>query len=313
MPDSYTDFKNTAVIIGRFQVPDLHEGHIHLIETVRSLHKKVIIFLGVSPIISDKDPLDYPTRARMISSKFPNVITCPLPDMGSDEVWTRNLDSLIRSMCPTGGIKLYGSRDSFIKYYTKAAGKFPTIELLPTIKLSGTEIREEVMREVKDSTDFRSGLIYQINNRFPILFPTVDIAVLTQASKIEECHILLGQKRDAKTNQWRIPGGFIDKSDGPIRVGKNAAVRELNEETGLKITAKDLHYVDQIIPDDWRYSGTQDGILTTLFKVILPSKVECIADDDLVSIKWFSLEEAIEIIDPVHTNLIKVIVEDFNS
>ncbi len=39
---------DVGVIVGRWQVDDLHEAHTRLIEEVRAQHKKVIIFVGLS-------------------------------------------------------------------------------------------------------------------------------------------------------------------------------------------------------------------------------------------------------------------------
>ncbi|MDR6945075.1 hypothetical protein [Mucilaginibacter pocheonensis] len=55
----------TAVIIARFQTPYLHNGHKQLINTVKENHAKLIILLGVSPIMgSRKNPYDYYTREK---------------------------------------------------------------------------------------------------------------------------------------------------------------------------------------------------------------------------------------------------------
>ena len=43
---------DVGIIVGRFQVADLHPAHIDLIETVVKAHKRVHILLGVSPLIT---------------------------------------------------------------------------------------------------------------------------------------------------------------------------------------------------------------------------------------------------------------------
>ena len=56
-----------GVIVGRFQVPELHEGHHKLIAHVLSQHPQILILLGVTPVLGSKrNPLDYITRERMI-------------------------------------------------------------------------------------------------------------------------------------------------------------------------------------------------------------------------------------------------------
>ena len=53
------DIKTTqhGVIIGRFQTPELHSEHIKLIQYVLDRHEKVILFLGVSPTLANKNIL----------------------------------------------------------------------------------------------------------------------------------------------------------------------------------------------------------------------------------------------------------------
>ena len=44
-----------GVVVGRFQVPYLHQGHLDLLETVQSRHKKVIIFLGMTSTLTTRN------------------------------------------------------------------------------------------------------------------------------------------------------------------------------------------------------------------------------------------------------------------
>lgn len=41
--------EEVGVVVGRFQVPDIHEGHHSLLEYVLSKHNKVCLVLGVAP------------------------------------------------------------------------------------------------------------------------------------------------------------------------------------------------------------------------------------------------------------------------
>jgi len=70
-----------GIIIGRFQVNDLHDGHMELFRQVRARHSGVIVFVGVHPAGLTKDnPLDFPTRKAMIQAKFPEFTVLPLMD-----------------------------------------------------------------------------------------------------------------------------------------------------------------------------------------------------------------------------------------
>jgi 8-oxo-dGTP pyrophosphatase MutT (NUDIX family) len=47
---------------------------------------------------------------------------------------------------------------------------------------------------------------------------------------------------DRRAGQWTLPGGHIDEFDGSIEAG---AVRELDEEAGLRCSISDLQYLGE--------------------------------------------------------------------
>ena len=49
-----TEQYDVGVIVGRFQVPELHFAHRDLIESVMAKHGKTIIVLGLSPLCSSR-------------------------------------------------------------------------------------------------------------------------------------------------------------------------------------------------------------------------------------------------------------------
>ena len=157
-----------AVIIGRFQIHQLHKAHSDVIESVMSNHKKVILFLGVTQVMgSSSNPLDFASRKSMIQEKYPELVVLSLPDKRDDESWSKNLDVRIREVFQIGKVLLYGSRDSFIPHYH---GQFDTAELEQEIYVSGTEIRKQVSEEIKSSKEWRAGVIYGNYNRYPTSF-----------------------------------------------------------------------------------------------------------------------------------------------
>ncbi len=299
-----TDFQNTGVIVSRYQAHILHEGQISTIEKVRQYHKKVIIFLGVAPLLNENNPMDFPTRERMLKKLYPEITVAPIANCEDDAAWAESLDTKIREIEPKNKILLYGSRDSFIKYY-KPHGKFECIDLVPEFDLSGTELRQEVCNEVIESEDFRRALIYEKHNSWPTVYPTVDIIIYRHVRGEEE--ILLGQKhKEMKTGKWRIPGGFIEKRHNG---GVNAAIAEVKEETDLTIYPENLRFITQMNVDDWRTRGSKDVIMTTLFSVEVPSVWDdkkfgiAKAGDDLGSVRWVPISEVLNVIHPIHKPL----------
>ena len=63
-----------GVIIGRFQVHELHNEHKKLIYSVLEQHEKVLLFLGTTSAVGTRrNPLDFITRKAMIEEAFPNI------------------------------------------------------------------------------------------------------------------------------------------------------------------------------------------------------------------------------------------------
>lgn len=264
-----------GVIVGRFQVHELHPGHIKLVESVMALHKRVVIFLGVAPtLVTKNNPLDFVTRKEMLTSRFPNISVLAIPDMASDHAWSMELDKRLREACPLGSVLFYGGRDNFIRYYS---GHFATADLGAFGAFSGTEVRKEVSREVKSSADFRAGVIFAAYNQYTRVYPTVDVAI------VHEDRVLLGRKPNQEL--FRFIGGFSDATDDSYEA---AVKREAMEETGLELG--DVRYIGSSKIDDWRYRSEDDKIIT-LFFLAEYIHGHAAAKDDIESLRWFNRSE----------------------
>lgn len=262
-----------GVIIARFQVPELHLGHAYLIRQVMKAHERVVILLGVNTgAATDKNPLSFFVRKKMLNQHFPSIDIEALPDILTDDIlWSESIDSIL-SKYPGEPI-IYGSRDNSLNYYH---GKHKTKYIEAVYERSGTDVRNELIEPIH-TANFRAGIIHQIMNRWPIVYSTVDIAV------ISNCNVLLGRKTNE--NKFRFPGGFINVGE----TAEFAAKRELHEEVGLMETATWKMLGTQPI-DDPRYRGTKDGILTHMF-LCHHMYGQPKAADDLAEVKWFTLAE----------------------
>lgn len=269
-----------GVIVGRFQVPELHQGHKDLINEVRRRHQKVLIMLGSTPglLVTRNNPLDYKTREKMLQQEYPDITILPIKDMPSDNDWSRVVDERIMEIFQTGSVIMYGSRDSFVPHYK---GRFRTVKLESAVYMSGTEVRDMVSNDVRASSDFRRGVVYASYNRHPVTFPTVDIAIWDN----DEKRILLARKKH-DLGKWRFPGGFVDPRRDKTK--EEAAMREAVEETGVSVHQPE--YVGSALIDDWRYRAELDCIMTSLYMCqYMSGKDE--AGDDVDEVKWFPIKD----------------------
>lgn len=260
---------DVAIVIARFQVPELHKGHIEIMNTVLAKHNRVIVALGVPAFAgSQRNPLDFKAREAMVKERYPNVTVIPIKDQRENTYWTAELDKTISSMlshCETACI--YGSRDSFIKCYS---GKFDVIELVPNTVISGATVREKVAKHYEQTAAFRAGYIAACYNRFPIVKPTVDVAIIRGDS------VYLGFKPGVALAQF--PGGFVEKCniESHDQMMYNAR-KEVNEETGLECTGYEL--IGHYHVADWRHIGVPDWVVTTFYLAQYQSGCPKAADD----------------------------------
>jgi bifunctional NMN adenylyltransferase/nudix hydrolase len=294
---------DVGVIIGRFQIDELHESHTALIDYVCNRHKKVIVLLGVigiTPVPATKqNPLDFETRRLMLHELYPNLIISYVKDMKYDDSWSKQVDSKVMDLLAPGqSVVLYGSKDSFIPYYS---GNFPTIELETDNYISATLRRDSIRLETLASKKFRQGVIHSINNQFDMPQTTVDIIIY----KIEndEIYILLGRKE--YETKYQFVGGFTSVNSESF---EEDAIREVKEELG-NIEISKLQYLMSAKIDDWRYRHEKTKIKTIvyyakyLFGIISPS-------DDIVQAKWVKIsdicdEKINDIIIDGHVNIAK--------
>lgn len=294
-----TEF-DVGVVVGRFQTHELTPGHIELLQEVQSRHDKVVVILGLSPLmVTLRNPLDFESRKQMILEDFPDFIVQYLKDIpGNDEMWSVALDERISDMLtPSQNALLYGSRDSFIPGYT--TGRFPTCELEPTVFHSATEVRNSLRKKVRNSADWRAGVVWASQNQYPSVKTTIDAAVFTD----DGSKLLLARKKHQSL--YRFIGGFSDpKKDKSF---ESTARREVQEEAQIAIT--DPQYVGSAHVDDLRYRGEADQIVTILFEAKIFSGRPAPADD-IVECKLFDFATVTEDdLVPEHHHLLRMLKE----
>jgi bifunctional NMN adenylyltransferase/nudix hydrolase len=220
--------KGVGVVVGRFQVADLHEGHLAVLAEADK-HSKLCVFVGVQPaqLNTKSDPLDYPTREQMIKEACQRAQVFPMVDQYTDTGWSSSLDTAISALYPRDTVTLYGGRDSFRGRYL---GKHPTVEIDPVSKLSGTDLRDIDGSKVENHASFRRGLIYAAYNRYTPIYPCVDVICSRRGFYDKKVEVLVG-RRASEGGAHRFPGGHVDPGDDTDLA---AAKRELAEETGVE-------------------------------------------------------------------------------
>ena len=270
-----------GVIIGRFQVCELHEGHLDLFDQVYKLSHKLVILVGTTVAKNTQhDPLDYATRELMLQNYFWNADIHSLADQKTNDHWSDNIDELLMGLYPNDDITLYGMRDSFIPHYT---GGLEVVQLTAKEpKHNGTDLRKALSQKPLDHPAFRRGCMYQSVHRWPISYQAVDLAILNLSTN----EILLGRREHEI--EWRFPGGIVDPSDKSL---EEAVKREGREEvTGIEIDH--LQYVSSRRVKDYRYEGREDQVMTAFYKAQYIFGAPK-AGDDLFEVKWFDLHDFI--------------------
>jgi len=282
-----------GVVVGRFQIDMLHEGHKRLFEYVFEKHDQVLVVVGDSVLPTTKNnPLSYGQRRDMLNEyfykcwydinleEFPHVRR--LQDHPSDDYWSQNLDALIREH-DTEAV-LYHSRDSFKAYYT---GEFPTFEV-PAVDITSATAQREIIgkSEYYEYRDFRRGVIWANQQRFPTPYATVDAAVIRPVDgkwtkRTEGIELLVITKKGM--TGLMLPGGFAEIGS----TDEADALREVEEETG--VIAESPDYVGSFVQNDWRYTSEVDEVRTRLFICDYVSG-EPAGNDDADTARWVILQ-----------------------
>ena len=286
-----------GVIVGRFQVSALHRGHRDLLDFVAAATDKVLVVLGVPfSLATDRNPLPFAMREKMICEFYPEAQVVELRDHPSDQVWSQRLDKLISGLYPEAEVKLYGSRCSFADVYT---GTYPVEYFEPKNQCNGTAERQTLVDLPSGGRDFRAGIIYAVETRPPLCYPTVDVAVVREIDEPHKPNTVLLAGKSQDQGLLRFVGGFVEESDNSLEC---AARREVREECSINLATDDYRYLGSAKMDDWRYRGTRDGIITSFFRA---SYVYGIAKacDDIDSLQWVPISEMMDRLVPEHRPL----------
>ncbi|MBD2818505.1 NUDIX hydrolase [Streptomyces parvulus] len=107
---------------------------------------------------------------------------------------------------------------------------------------------------------------------------TADVVVLTPDGDV----LLIERDWPPYEGAWALPGGHVD----PGESSREAAARELEEETGVRVSADDLREIGT-----WDQPGRdpRGRYSTDAYAVIVPAGTQITAGDDARTARWWPL------------------------
>ena len=117
--------------------------------------------------------------------------------------------------------------------------------------------------------------------KYPHPAVCVDIILLSKDISIKNI-LLIERKHPPFKNSWALPGGFIEMDE----TLEESALRELEEETGIKLTS-----LKQFAAYGDPGRDPRERTVSIVFYSVLENKIEPNAGDDASKAKWFSINE----------------------
>lgn len=239
-----------GILIGRFQVPEPHEGHRFLVRQIqRECDEVLILFGSANRPRSVKNPYTYLERMRAMKQHFPRVSVAPLNDYKySDAQWMADVAATITHMCVQIGLELDVPVDTIepVLYghhkdgndYLHWFPQYQYVNINSDIDISGTEIRNTCKALLPQSVQQDMQYFAQEAIRFKD-YPYAESLNFNCADPVLECngHILVVQRGGLPgVGNWALPGGFKNHNE----TFQDCAIRELLEETNVRVPEKVL-------------------------------------------------------------------------
>lgn len=294
------------VYIGRFQ--PVHNAHKEIIKRAHSLAEKVIIIVGSGwQPPTYKNPWSSLERHKMLLDVIHKVadsstvtVEHTYDTIYNNEAWAIRIQNIIKqyeeqcSFKPKIGIIGHDKDES--TFYLKMFPQWDRVEVDLIEPLNATDIRDLYFRD-EMNLKFLDGVVPNTTKQFledysksstykqiiaerkfieqykkqfaglayPPVFVTVDAVV------IQSGHVLMvKRKSEPGKGLWALPGGFLNAAtDKSIQ---DAMIRELREETGIKVPAPVLvGNIKNVRVFDAIGRSTRGRTITHAFKIQLPT------------------------------------------
>ena len=258
---------DTLVLIGRFQ--PLHSAHLEIIKRATALTDQLVIICGsANQPRTYKNPFTFEERRAMIKDATRGlnmqVFVEPNTDtIYNDQAWAVRVQSIVSKYRVLGGagVGIIGHKKDDSSFYLDMFPQwgYENVELIEF--LSAVDIRDlyfkwtfnsNFIKNVVPETTYDFLMEFRKNEEFaqiirerefiaehnkqyaglkyPPIFSTADAVVICSG------HVLMIKRRaEPGKGLWALPGGYVNaRTDKSV---EDAAIRELREETQIKVPA----------------------------------------------------------------------------
>ena len=314
---------DTLVFILRGQ--PFHNAHLEIIKRCTALTEQLIIIVGsASQPRTYKNPFTFNERSRMIRDAAgslslriqvePNVDT-----IYNDQAWAVRVQKIVNShTLPESRVGIIGHKKDESSFYLDMFPQWEFVNVEQIEPLGATDIRDlyfkhsfnsnfiknvvpestyNFLMEFRKTAEFEQVVrerefIANYKRQFESL-PYPPIFVTADAVVIQSGHVLMIKRRsEPGRGLWALPGGFVNaNTDKSV---EDAAIRELREETGIKVPAPVLRgsIVRSRVFDAIDRSA-RGRTITHAFHIVLPDgelpRVK--GSDDALRAKWVPIAE----------------------
>ncbi len=314
------ELTSTALIIGRWQL--FHKGHESLLNAALSSSNQVIVVIGSAYRSRDvRNPFTWEERRLMVqatlsSSDLARVKFLPVRDYFDDERWNDAIRKGVTQLTePHGKVMLVGFKKDATSYYLDHFPSWSYRGIDQELNIDATSLRNVyfegldpdarmsvlrpyVSQQVLDYLQAWSRLPdYAQRMREHIAVVTYrkrwigDAYLTADAVVVVNKHVLLIRRGgDVGYGQWALPGGFVDKNERFYL----AALRELEEETGLKMlgsTMRQACKAQQVFDHPLRSARGRLITMAYFFDLGAMRLPEVKAADDAMEAKWIPVAD----------------------
>lgn len=317
---------DTLVYIGRFQ--PIHTAHVETIRRATQLARQVVIIVGsANQPRTYKNPFTSQERQCMIVDALRGIgdphtairIEHNIDTIYNDQAWAARVQALVgKHTLGMPNTAIIGHDKDETTFYLNMFPQWDRVEVELIEPLNATEIRDLYFRR-EANLNFLTSVVPRSTMTFLTQFkgtepyeqiirerefiatykkqyeslPYPPVFVTTDAVVIQSGHVLMIRRRsEPGKGLWALPGGFLNaNTDRSVR---DACIRELREETGIKVPVPVLtgSIRDNKVFDAINRS-TRGRTITHAFKIVLPDgelpRVK--GQDDADKAKWIPIAE----------------------